>query len=450
MRDPEFLHNFSGRHFGKYRGFVTDNNDPNKLGRVKAKVPSVLGSDAELGWAFPSPVTGGGSNTGDLWLPKVNDYVWIQFENGQVDYPTWSAGPWSFREGESTLPKHSRGEPDLTDYSVRELGRVPPTQYEGVYTNVRMMQGYDGSFLEFDATPGSERIQLSHYTGSRLEFTADGSTQEIAIANSTKFVSGAYVEQVGSSDVLIKSEKTLLVEGTTSETFVGNVERTYNSLADTGKSYLGTWEGDWNLVTSGQVNVVSSGNGALSFAGQLAFMVGSSLQMSVMETIELTASAATMGEDPPNPLPGTSPLPSVSIHGYNGQTIFKATDFTGQAKECNLTHTPSLTGTATSTWNVSLGPIVGGQIELEETFATPGTPNVLLGSGAAKQPVPMGDNLVNFLNQLWSFVLTHTHPSGVGPTGPSAELAAAAATVSTTLSAPPGPAALKSMYTVTS
>ena len=28
-----------GRYYGKYRGIVSDNNDPNNLGRVKASVP---------------------------------------------------------------------------------------------------------------------------------------------------------------------------------------------------------------------------------------------------------------------------------------------------------------------------------------------------------------------------------------------------------------------------
>ena len=42
----------TARHYGKYRGTVTDNQDPRKQGRIKAKVPEILG-DVDSGWATP-------------------------------------------------------------------------------------------------------------------------------------------------------------------------------------------------------------------------------------------------------------------------------------------------------------------------------------------------------------------------------------------------------------
>src|SRR5947199_412607 len=35
-------HTKAGRHYGKYRGIVSDNSDPKKLGRLRARVPEVL------------------------------------------------------------------------------------------------------------------------------------------------------------------------------------------------------------------------------------------------------------------------------------------------------------------------------------------------------------------------------------------------------------------------
>jgi len=225
MFNPEFRDRFSGRYFGKYRAYVTDIDDPKQLGRVKAKVPEVLGDDEEIGWALPAPVTGGAPNVGDMWIPNVGNFVWIEFESGSPEYPVWSPGPWAIRDGGSMTPKHSRGEKDLTDYSVREAGNAPPSQFSGSYTRVRSIQSDDGSFLEFDATSGQERVQLSHRSGSRLEFTADGGVQEVGIAGVRKMVTGNYNLQAGSEERLILGEKNLRVEGITSEEYVGNNER---------------------------------------------------------------------------------------------------------------------------------------------------------------------------------------------------------------------------------
>jgi hypothetical protein len=42
----------NGKYYGKYRGMVTDINDPLMLGRIQAKVPDILG-DQDSGWAMP-------------------------------------------------------------------------------------------------------------------------------------------------------------------------------------------------------------------------------------------------------------------------------------------------------------------------------------------------------------------------------------------------------------
>ena len=38
--------------YGKYRGIVTNIKDPLKMGRIKARVPDVLGEEPS-GWALP-------------------------------------------------------------------------------------------------------------------------------------------------------------------------------------------------------------------------------------------------------------------------------------------------------------------------------------------------------------------------------------------------------------
>ncbi len=91
--------------YGKYRGIVTDNQDPSNLGRLKARVPEVL-FDVETGWALPfAPYAGEGS--GLYTVPEPGAGVWVEFEAGDVSRPIWSGCFW----GTGELPMKPPGSP---------------------------------------------------------------------------------------------------------------------------------------------------------------------------------------------------------------------------------------------------------------------------------------------------------------------------------------------------
>jgi uncharacterized protein involved in type VI secretion and phage assembly len=91
----DILDRIRGRFFGKYRGVVTDVEQPGR-GRIKANVPAVLGDQA-TGWCDPcAPYAG--PDVGIAFLPEIGSGVWIEFEGGDVSYPIWSGGYW--RDGE--------------------------------------------------------------------------------------------------------------------------------------------------------------------------------------------------------------------------------------------------------------------------------------------------------------------------------------------------------------
>jgi len=93
--------------YGKYRGKVTDNDDPNGLGRVRVKVQDVLG-DQESGWALPAtPYAGDG--VGLYLIPPKDAFVWVEFEHGEPDYPIWTGCFWL---SQSTVPTEASG-PDI-------------------------------------------------------------------------------------------------------------------------------------------------------------------------------------------------------------------------------------------------------------------------------------------------------------------------------------------------
>src|SRR5262249_17262309 len=88
----ELIQRAECKYFGKYRGIVTDNADPDNLGRIKAKVQRLL-SDEEIGWALPAFIYGGTSEQGLFAVPDIDAGVWIEFEGGDLSYPIWT-GTW--------------------------------------------------------------------------------------------------------------------------------------------------------------------------------------------------------------------------------------------------------------------------------------------------------------------------------------------------------------------
>lgn len=80
------------RYYGKYRGTVINNIDPEQRGRIMAMVPDVLGFTPSS-WALPCvPVAG--KAEGFFAVPQVGAGVWIEFEQGDPDYPIWVGGFW--------------------------------------------------------------------------------------------------------------------------------------------------------------------------------------------------------------------------------------------------------------------------------------------------------------------------------------------------------------------
>ena len=127
--------------FGKYRGVVSSIEDPLQLGRIRAQVPDVFGSD-ESGWAMPCfPFAGSGM--GFFALPKVGGGVWIEFEQGAPDYPIWS-GCW-----------------------YGSAADVPPVLLAPPYKKV-LLKTEGGTSIILDDTPGIGGITLETSGGQKI------------------------------------------------------------------------------------------------------------------------------------------------------------------------------------------------------------------------------------------------------------------------------------------
>ncbi|SFN33230.1 hypothetical protein SAMN05216386_0522 [Nitrosospira briensis] len=78
---------------GKFRGVVSNNSDPNNMGRIRARVPDVFGEN-ESGWALPA-LPYAGKSVGLFLIPPANASVWIEFEHGDPEYPVWTGCFWA-------------------------------------------------------------------------------------------------------------------------------------------------------------------------------------------------------------------------------------------------------------------------------------------------------------------------------------------------------------------
>ncbi len=77
--------------YGKHRGLVLNNVDPMQIGRLMVQVPDVTGLTPGT-WAMPCfPFAG--KQMGGWALPQIGAGVWVEFEQGNADYPIWS-GCW--------------------------------------------------------------------------------------------------------------------------------------------------------------------------------------------------------------------------------------------------------------------------------------------------------------------------------------------------------------------
>lgn len=79
--------------FGKFRGKVLENIDPEERGRIIAEVPAFPGDPLSLSWCAPC-VPYAGENVGFFAIPPIGANVWIEYEAGDPNYPIWSGCFW--------------------------------------------------------------------------------------------------------------------------------------------------------------------------------------------------------------------------------------------------------------------------------------------------------------------------------------------------------------------
>lgn len=157
------------QYYGKYRAFVVDNKDPERRGRLKLRVPSVLG-DAISCWALPCLPFGGLQNQGLFMIPEVDAQVWVEFEEGNIDAPIWTGVFW------------------------QQTGDIPEEAAKDEPTT-RVIRTPSGHVLQFDDAEGEEQFRLHHPANAEMTIDSNG-TIELTDAQGSKLTMDASSNKV--------------------------------------------------------------------------------------------------------------------------------------------------------------------------------------------------------------------------------------------------------------
>ena len=148
----------AGGMYGVLVGVVTNNEDPDGLGRVKVRFPWLAGDDvaAESNWArVATPMAG--PDRGLYFLPEVDDEVLVAFEHGKVEFPYVLGALWNGTD-------------------------APPETNDGA-NDRRTIKSRSGHVITLDDTDGAEKIEITDSSGNNsiVISTADNTTGRVKV-----------------------------------------------------------------------------------------------------------------------------------------------------------------------------------------------------------------------------------------------------------------------------
>jgi len=155
-----------GPFWGKYRGIVASNIDPEQQARLLVAVRDVLGDDRCL-WADPAlPLAG--MQMGAHALPPVNGQVWVEFEHGDPDRPVWVG---CFPGSRADLPTPALLPPAPVDNLVLQTGGQCSVQVSDLQgpSGGLVLRSKTGAFVIVNDTG----IYLSNGKGASITLTGN-------------------------------------------------------------------------------------------------------------------------------------------------------------------------------------------------------------------------------------------------------------------------------------
>ena len=140
-------------------GIVTDNADPQNLGRVRVRLP-YAGVDFVTDWARVA-APGNGPSRGFVWIPEVSDEVLVAFHHGSVREPYVLGGLWN------------------------GVDAPPPIELDGGQLNGRKMVTRDGNEVFFWDKPGNSTLGMAT-AGQEVVSMLDRLQKEFSVTSDGK------------------------------------------------------------------------------------------------------------------------------------------------------------------------------------------------------------------------------------------------------------------------
>jgi uncharacterized protein involved in type VI secretion and phage assembly len=150
------------RNYGVVIGVVTNNNDPQKMGRVKIKFPWRESSD-ESNWTRIATAMAG-KDRGTYFLPEVGDEVLVSFEHGDMQHPYVIGALWN---GQDKPPETNKnGKNDIRTIKSRSGHKIIFNDEQGKES--LEIETKSGQKIVLDDSAGKEKVEITDKNGNKI------------------------------------------------------------------------------------------------------------------------------------------------------------------------------------------------------------------------------------------------------------------------------------------
>ncbi len=190
-------------------GVVTNNKDPEGLGRVKIKFPW-LAEDSEGDWVRIVSFMAG-KNRGGVFFPEVGDEVLVIFEQGDIDYPYVIGALWNDKD---TPPETNQDGKNnirkITSRSGHEIVFNDDDEKKKEKVEIHTKAGHK---IILDDSAGQEKIEITDKTGSN-KIAIDSVQNSINVESAMQLkIKANIVEIEGTSSLTLKSSAIVTIQG---------------------------------------------------------------------------------------------------------------------------------------------------------------------------------------------------------------------------------------------